>query len=167
ASLSIPFKVDVFFFFSCLDVLEHIDDDFALLNEMVRVCEPGGHIILTVPAFNAVWSPHDSALQHRRRYTRKQMLKRVCQLNSAVIKSSYYNTALFLPILAVRKLKPFLSDRQNTESDLFIPIPRWLNALLTLLYMAEIACLQFLNFPFGVSLLLILKKSNGYSVDRR
>ncbi|MBW2173556.1 MAG: class I SAM-dependent methyltransferase [Deltaproteobacteria bacterium] len=167
ASLSIPFKEDVFSVITCLDVLEHIDDDFALLNEMVRVCEPGGHIILTVPAFNALWSPHDSALQHRRRYTRKQMLKRVCRLNSAVIKSSYYNTALFLPILAVRKLKPFLSDKQNTESDLFIPIPRWLNALLTLLYMAEIACLQFLNFPFGVSLLLILKKSNGYSVDRR
>jgi SAM-dependent methyltransferase len=167
ASLSIPFKEDVFSVITCLDVLEHVDDDVTLLNEMVRVCEPGGHIILTVPAFDALWSQHDSTLQHRRRYTRKQMLKRVSRLNSSVIKNSYYNTALFLPILAVRKLKPFMSDRKITESDLFIPLPRWLNALLTLLYMAEIACLQFLNFPFGVSLLLILKKSSGYSVDRR
>ncbi|MBW2174134.1 MAG: class I SAM-dependent methyltransferase [Deltaproteobacteria bacterium] len=167
ASLSIPFKEEVFSVITCLDVLEHIDDDVTLLNEMVRVCEPGGHIILTVPAFNALWSQHDSALQHRRRYTRKQMLKRVSRLNSTVIKSSYYNTALFLPILVVRKLKPLLSGRRNTASDFFVPIPRWLNALLTLLYVTEMACLQFLNFPFGVSILLILKKSNGYSVDRR
>ena len=166
ASLSIPFKEDVFSVITCLDVLEHIDDDFTLINEMIRVCEPRGHIILTVPAFNALWSPHDSALEHRRRYTRNQMLKRISQLNCAVIKSSYYNTALFLPILAVRKLKPFLSDKQRIESDFFIPIPRWLNTLLALLYMAEIACLQFLNFPFGVSLLLILKKSKGYSGDK-
>jgi hypothetical protein len=128
---------------------------------MLRVCKPGGHIVLTVPAFNVLWSPHDVALHHRRRYTRTQMLKKIFRLNCTVVKNSYYNTILFLPILAIRKLKPFLSDGQNVESDFFIPIPRWINALLTFLYVAEIGCLQFLNFPFGVSLLLILKKSNG------
>lgn len=161
ASQSIPFKDSSFSAITCLDVLEHLDDDLALLNEMLRVCKPGGHIVLTVPAFNVLWSPHDVALHHRRRYTRTQMLKKIFRLNCTVVKNSYYNTILFLPILAIRKLKPFLSDRQNVESDFFIPIPRWINALLTFLYVAEIGCLQFLNFPFGVSLLLILKKSNG------
>jgi len=42
-----------------------------------------------------------------------------------------------------------------------VTIPKWLNALLTLLYMEEIACLQLLNFPFGVSFLFILKKRIG------
>lgn len=161
ASQSIPFKDSSFSAITCLDVLEHLDDDLALLNEMLRVCKPGGHIVLTVPAFNVLWSPHDVALHHRRRYTRTQMLKKIFRLNCTVVKNSYYNTILFLPILAIRKLKPFLSDRQNVESDFFIPIPRWINALLTFLYVAEIGYLQFLNFPFGVSLLLILKKSNG------
>jgi ubiquinone/menaquinone biosynthesis C-methylase UbiE len=159
-SQSIPFKEGTFSAITCLDVLEHIDNDSTLLHEMVRVCKPGGHIVLTVPAFNVLWSPHDTALHHKRRYTRKQMLKKVSQLKSTVIKSSYYNTALFLPILTVRKLKPFLSNRQNVKSDFFIPIPRWINALITLLFVAELGCLQFLNFPFGVSLLLILEKSN-------
>lgn len=162
ASQSIPFKDSSFSAITCLDVLEHLDDDLALLNEMLRVCKPGGHIVLTVPAFNVLWSPHDVAVHHRRRYTRTQMLKKISRLNCTVVKSSYYNTILFLPILVIRKLKLFLSDRQNVKSDFFIPIPRWINALLKFLFVAEIGCLQFLNFPFGVSLLLILRKPNGY-----
>lgn len=163
---SIPFKEGTFSAITCLDVLEHLENDLTLLHEIVRVCEPGGHIILTVPAFNVLWSPHDTALHHKRRYTRKQMLKKVSRLKSTVIKSSYYNTVLFLPILTMRKLKPFLSNRHDVKSDFFMPIPRWMNALLTLLYVAELACLQVLSFPFGVSLLLILEKSNRCCVDR-
>jgi SAM-dependent methyltransferase len=163
---SIPFKEGTFSTITCLDVLEHIDDDLTLLHEIVRVCEPGGHIVLTVPAFNVLWSPHDTALHHKRRYTRKQMLKKVSRLNANVIKSSYYNSVLFLPILTMRKLKLFLSNRQNVKSDFFMPIPRWMNALLTLLFVAELACLQFLNFPLGVSLLLILEKPNRCCFDR-
>ncbi len=161
AGQSIPFKDNSFSAITCLDVLEHLDDDLALLNEMLRVCKPGGHIVLTVPAFNLLWSPHDVALHHRRRYTRTQMLKKIFRLNCTVVKKSYYNTILCLPILVIRKLKPFLSDKQNLESDFFIPIPRWINAVLTFLFVTEIRFLQRMNFPFGVSLLLILKKSNG------
>ncbi len=161
ASQSIPFKENTFSAITCLDVLEHLDNDFTLLNEMVRVCKPGGHIVLTVPAFSVLWSPHDAALHHRRRYTREQMLKKACRLNCTVLKSSYYNTALILPILVARKLKLFFSNKQNVRSDFFIHIPRLINALLTLLFVSEIRCLQFLNFPFGVSLFLVLQKSNG------
>jgi ubiquinone/menaquinone biosynthesis C-methylase UbiE len=163
ASQSLPFGDDTFSLITCLDVLEHLDDDRTLLNEMVRVCKPGGHIILTVPAFNVLWSRHDCALHHKRRYTQKQMLDKVCQLNVTVTKKSYYNTVLTLPILAVRKLKPFVSSKRNVQSDFFTPIPRWINALLTLVFVGEICLLQRLNLPFGVSLLLVLKKSNGYS----
>ncbi len=160
ASQSIPFKGGSFSAILCLDVLEHLDDDSTLLNEMVRVCKPGGHIILTVPAFNVLWSSHDVALHHRRRYTRKQILKKVNHLNCRVTKSSYYNTALVLPILAVRKLKKFLSNKPKAQSDFFMCLPRWINALLTSLFVSEIRCLKFFNFPFGVSLLLTLQKAN-------
>jgi hypothetical protein len=78
-----------------------------------------------------------------------------------VVKSSYYNTALILPILAVRKLKPSFSDKQDMQSDFFIPMPGWINALLTFVFVAEILFLQRMNFPFGVSLLFILQKSIG------
>ncbi len=158
ANQSIPFKNDTFSAITCLDVLEHIDNDLNLLKEMVRVCKPGGYIFMTVPAFDILWSPHDVALHHKRRYTRKQMLKNVRALNLRVIKASYYNTILSIPILAVRKFKSFFSNREHPQSDFFITLPKWFNKALNLLFKAEIYCLRFFNFPFGVSLLLILKK---------
>jgi len=161
ANAPIAFRNNSFSAITCLDVLEHVDNDFFLIKELVRVCKPGGHIIITVPAFNVLWSVHDDALHHRRRYTRNRLLEKVDQLNCKVIKSSYYNTALILPILVVRKLKRLFSKKQVVRSDFFMRIPRWLNALLTFLFTSEICCLQFLSFPFGVSFLLILQKWKG------
>lgn len=166
-SQSIPFKDDAFSVITCLDVLEHLDDDFTLLNEMVRVCKPGGHIVLTVPALNVLWSRHDAALHHKRRYTKKRLLEKVSPLHATVTKKSYYNTALILPILAVRKLKPLFSDKESMQSDFFISIPRWINALLTFVFVTEIRFLKRLNFPIGVSLLLIMKKSIGCAASGR
>ncbi len=163
ANRCLPFKNSTFSAITCLDVLEHLENDFNLLKEMMRVCKPGGHVIVTVPAFEILWSPHDVALHHNRRYTRKQMAKKVRKLNCNVIRSSYYNTALFLPILAVRKLKTLSANKQSIHSDFFMHIPRWLNNLLTLLFVSEIRLLRFANFPFGVSLLLILQKDSGNS----
>ena len=160
ASQSLPFKNDTFSVITCLDVLEHLDNDFNLLREMMRVCKPRGHIVVTVPAFEFLWSPHDVALHHKRRYTKRKTVGAIRRLNWKVVKCSYYNTILFPPILAVRKLKPLLSNKQNVQSDFFMPLPRWLNSILILLFISEIRCLQFLNFPFGVSLLLILQKAN-------
>jgi len=158
ANQSIPFKNDTFSAITCLDVLEHLENDLTLLKEMVRVCKPGGYILITVPAFDIFWSPHDVALHHRRRYTRKQMLENVSKLHCKVIKASYYNTILSVPILAVRKFKSLFSHRKHAQSDFFISLPDCLNKALGLLFTAEIYYLRFFNLPFGVSFLLILKK---------
>jgi SAM-dependent methyltransferase len=157
-SRSLPFKDNVFSVITCLDVLEHLDDDFMLLKEMVRVCRPGGHVILTVPALDVLWSPHDAALHHKRRYTKSQLLGKILSLHATVTKKTYYNTVLLLPILAVRKLKPFLSGKQKVQSDFFMSLPRWMNTFLTFVFVTEIRLLKRLNFPLGVSLLLVLEK---------
>jgi SAM-dependent methyltransferase len=158
---SVPFKDNTFSAITCLDVLEHLDNDLKLLKEMGRVCKPGGHVILTVPAFDFLWSSHDIALRHKRRYTRKAMLERTSGLGYRVMKASYYNTILFLPVLAARKLRGFSGSKKHARSDFFLPIPNWLNTLLSSLFVFEICCLRFLNFLFGVSLLLVLQKRNG------
>ena len=164
-SRSIPFKDEVFSVITCLDVLEHLDDDLTLLSEMVRVCRPGGYIVLTVPALDFLWSPHDIALHHKRRYTKKRLLKKVCALRVKVTKKSYYNTLLSLPILAVRKLKPLFSGKQDVQSDFFISLPRWLNAFLTFVFVAEIRFLRRVDLPIGVSLLLIMQKLTRRAAD--
>jgi len=153
-----PFKSNAFSVITCLDVLEHLDNDTFLLKEMLRMCKSGGHVIITVPALHILWSAHDVALDHKRRYTKKEMLSKMSHLNAQVIKCSYYNSVLFLPILAVRKIKTYLSDIKSAHSDFFMKLPAWLNRTLAMLFVCEIGCLNYWNLPFGVSLLLILKK---------
>jgi len=157
ANQSIPFKDSVFTAVTCLDVLEHLENDAALLDEMVRICKPGGIILVTVPALQFLWSPHDEALHHKRRYTKNQMLNKIKRLNCTVIKATYFNATLFLPIVAVRKLKSLFRKNKEVKSDFFIPLPKWLNRALYLWYSSELKCLRFTNIPIGVSALLIIQ----------
>jgi ubiquinone/menaquinone biosynthesis C-methylase UbiE len=153
-----PFKSNAFSVITCLDVLEHLDSDTCLLKEMLRMCKSGGHVIITVPALHILWSAHDVALGHKRRYTKKEMFGKMSHLNAKVIKCSYYNSALLLPILAVRRIRAAIGHQKDVRSDFFMKMPGWLNRLLAKLFVVEIGCLNSLNLPFGVSLLLILKK---------
>ena len=154
----LPFKNDCFSLVTCLDVLEHLDHDKELLAEMIRVCEEGGHVLVTVPAFNRLWSPHDSVLHHRRRYTRTRLLDQLSGLNGQVLKASYYNFILSLPILAVRKLRSLFCEKGKGQSDFFIDLPEGLNRSLSALYKLEILGLRILRYPYGVSLLVLLRK---------
>ena len=84
----------------------------------------------------------------------------ISQFNWKVVKCSYYNGVLFCPILSIRTLKQYLSTHNPARSDFFINLPAWLNRTLSLFFLCEIFLLKYLNLPFGVSLLLILQKSD-------
>jgi SAM-dependent methyltransferase len=154
----LPFRNDSFSLVTCLDVLEHLDHDKELLAEMIRVCEEGGYVLMTVPAFNRLWSPHDSVLHHRRRYTRTRLLGQLSGLNGQVLKASYYNFMLSLPILTVRKLRSLFSERGKGQSDFFIGLPEGVNRSLSALYKLELLGLRLFRYPYGVSLLILLRK---------
>jgi len=162
ANRAIPFRDNTFFAVTCMDVLEHLEDDLSVLEEAFRVCRPGGYMLVTVPAFDILWSPHDVALHHKRRYTRKQILDKIKGLEWKVIRCSYYNTVLFFPILFFRALRKRLTTTTHARSDFFVALPRWLNRTLTLLLLSEIRFLRYFDFPFGVSLLLVLRKPSEF-----
>jgi SAM-dependent methyltransferase len=166
AGQPLPFRNDVFSAITCLDVLEHLDNDLGLLEEMLRICKPEGYIIITVPALDILWSVHDEALHHKRRYTLKQILANVRRPDCSVIKASYFNTILFLPILIVRKLKSLLPNKKELESDFFMPMPGYVNSLLKSLFIFEISFSKSLSLPFGVSLLLVIKKNRVLSINQ-
>jgi SAM-dependent methyltransferase len=163
---SLPFSNDTFSAVTCLDVLEHVDDDEFLLSEMYRVCKPGGNLVITVPAFQLFWSPHDVALHHRRRYTKRQMLGRIKDTQCRILKATYYNMILALPIMGFRKLKSSLAFGTFSQSDFFIRLPEFLNKFLATLFKLEIRLLRYFDYPFGVSLLVILQKG-GEKGDRK
>jgi SAM-dependent methyltransferase len=158
AEQPLPFKSGSFSLITCLDVLEHLDRDQALLEEMLRVCREGGYVLVTVPAFKRLWSPHDVVLHHRRRYTLPGLLSQVSALNCEVVKASYYNFILSLPILAVRKLRALFEEKGKGQSDFFIDLPELVNRALAALYKLEILGLRGVCYPYGVSLLLVLRK---------
>jgi SAM-dependent methyltransferase len=167
ANRPLPFKAHSFSVVTCLDVLEHLDHDFALLEEMLRVCREGAYILITVPAFHLFWSPHDVALHHKRRYTRKEILESVRHLNCKVVAVSYYNFLFSIPILVIRKARALFSEKDHAQSDFFINLPGILNRLFAFLFKAEISLIRFLRYPFGISLFLILEKAGGRNVESK
>jgi SAM-dependent methyltransferase len=167
ANASLPFRDGVFSAVTCLDVLEHLDRDEFLLKELHRVCKPGGYIFITVPAFRTFWSPHDIALHHKRRYTKEGILGRISNMECRVIKASYYNIMLLIPIVLFRGLKSVFSSVDHSQSDFFLSLPRFLNRSLAALFKAEITLLRYFGYPLGVSLLVILQKKRGKRCEGR
>jgi SAM-dependent methyltransferase len=140
-----------------LDVLEHLDDDRGALEEMIRLVRPGGLVVITVPALRWLWSDWDVSLHHRRRYTRPDLLRLTRHPEMEVLRCSYFNSALLLPIFLVRlwrKLCPPRPGQARAEDS--IP-PRWLNVLLE---QSMVAPAQWRWFypPLGVSLLAVLRR---------
>ncbi len=85
-----------------LDVLEHIEDDAQFLRTVYEKLAPDGKLLLTVPAFQALWSSEDTAAGHYRRY-RLEGLRRLAQASGFSVEyANYFMEFLFLPILFVR-----------------------------------------------------------------
>ena len=74
---ALPFPDRTFHLITALDVLEHLDNDRAVLSEFHRLCTDDGFLLVTVPAFRFLWGPQDKISHHRRRYTAKDLGSRV------------------------------------------------------------------------------------------
>ena len=84
---------------TALDVLEHIREDLPVLREVNRVLMPGGKLIVIVPAYGFLWSEHDEALHHYRRYVARELRAKLTSSNFEIERSTYFITGLFFPIL--------------------------------------------------------------------
>ncbi len=142
------------------DVIEHVDDDRAAVENLVRVCKPGGIVFVTVPAHPSLWSEHDEINQHKRRYRRTQLAALARNLPVEVLQLSYYNFLLAPFVIAFRLLKRAMAKPKApaaATSDLSVPHPV-VNGFLESLFASERWWLARGSFPFGISLLCILRK---------
>lgn len=152
---SLPFTDESFQLITALDVLEHLSDDRQALRELRRVLKPNGWLIATVPAYNWLWSKHDIALHHRRRYT-ADLLHRCLETEGfEVDKLSYSVMFLFLPIALFRWLDRW---RPTPPTATVIPVPSILNRWLVRLQQFEVRLIRRFNLPFGVSLIALARK---------
>jgi ubiquinone/menaquinone biosynthesis C-methylase UbiE len=161
-ALRLPFATASFDVVLALDAFEHFEDDQAAMREVFRVLRPGGTLVVTVPAFMALWSPHDEAYHHHRRYRRPQLRGRLEQAGFHAERMSYSSLALFLPVLAMRKLRSLRPHTvEEASSDFSVPMPRPLEWLAGVITRAEIALEKRVDLPFGVSLYGVMRKPEG------
>ncbi len=155
---AMPFADDSFDLAASLDVIEHVDDS-AALRELLRVVHPGGHLLLTVPAYPVLWGPHDVANHHRRRYTCGSLLAAATATGWAPVRTTHFN-ALLLPAAAVYRLASRIRSAGNGErSRDFDSTPAWLNAVLERPLLAEAALLRTeRRIPAGLSLMAVFRR---------
>lgn len=101
-----------------MDVLEHVQDDVALLNEYVQKVPYGSRFLITVPAFSCLWSEHDEFLGHMRRYTLKQLETSVRDASLVVNHGAYYFGMVFPIAATLRLAQKIISDGNDPRSQL-------------------------------------------------
>jgi len=146
-----------------LDVLEHCVNDVSALKEVFRICKIGGYCIFTVPAYQFLWTEHDSALHHKRRYVREELMAKFKKENFLLIKTSYFNTLLFPLQFYFRIFKKismsFISNRKtSSNTDFIYSIHPFVNKILKVIFEFEKYILRILDMPFGLSLICIARK---------
>lgn len=99
---ALPWNDATFDLITCLDVIEHTPDDRLTLRELRRVCKPGGWLLVTVPAYQGLWSLHDEANHHYRRYSRGRLRSAALAGGWQVERMTSFNTLLLGPAAVVR-----------------------------------------------------------------
>jgi SAM-dependent methyltransferase len=158
---SLPFAPhERFDIITLLDVIEHLDDDAAGLRTVYRLLQPHGRLVLTVPAFDFLWSGHDIVNEHRRRYRRTSLAARLEECGFEILRMSYFNTVLFPPIAALRLARRVTGSATGATADLG-RVPGPLNTMLHHLFAAERHVIRRMALPFGVSLLAVARPDTG------
>jgi SAM-dependent methyltransferase len=159
---ALPFRSESFGAVTLCDVLEHVDDDRAAVLEAVRVLKPGGLLILTLPALKILWSAHDEALAHRRRYDPQGVRQMLEAAGLHVERLSYGLCFLFPVALALRSLQRLFRRRDaGPPRTGIIRVPVWVNRLLIALMDVENALLARANLPVGVSIVAVARRPTG------
>jgi SAM-dependent methyltransferase len=157
---ALPFPGNCFEVITCLDVLEHLQDDCQALREIDRVLKPGHRLIATVPAYPWLWSEHDEALDHFRRYTRESLLRAIRCAGLIPERVSYLIAAPLFPTILLRLVQGMVRCPQRKARTAHLRLPGLLNRLLIDYLFLEGRLLRRVNLPLGISLLIIARKSS-------
>jgi len=158
AAERLPFADNSFDAVTALDVLEHIPDDAAAVAEMARVCKPRGLAIITVPAYQSLWSEHDEALDHIRRYRAGEVRRLMEHAGLRVLTLSYAITALLPVIYTFRAAQRLRRPDGGRPKTAIRPLSRLPNLMLVSLLRLETTLLLRVPLPFGVSVVCVAQK---------
>lgn len=153
----LPYPSNSFDVVGAFDVLEHIKSEAAALAEWGRVLKDDGTILLTVPAYQWLWSGHDVAVQHFRRYTRRR-LQHVAAAAGFTVTDSSYAFVFSFPLVAGFRVLQRIPDAKAAPEATFVDLPGWVNTTFTNLLYLEAKAHRFISFPFGTSVIASLRR---------
>ena len=163
----LPFDDGAFGLVALLDTVEHCEDEMAVLRESYRVCAPGGHLVVTVPAFMWLWSHNDVLNDHKRRYTTKGLAQKLEQVGYQIERVTYNNFFVFPMAAALIFLRRGANQEPELGSPHFDdesyqvemePAPPVLNSILSGVTWTESQVLRWFNLPVGTSIICIAQK---------
>jgi SAM-dependent methyltransferase len=156
--IDLPFPDAVADGVTALDLIEHVENDCRALREMARVLKPEGVLVVTVPAFQALWSDWDVALHHVRRYRRAELVERLREAGFELLHCNYINVLAFPAVYVLRKWRTLRGSPRTGSSRAEDRVPRrWLNKLLMAAFVLP-ASQSAILFPFGVGLLAVARR---------
>ena len=135
-----------------LDVLEHVDGDEAALRSIATKLTPNGRILITVPAYQWMWSAHDLAHHHKRRYSKRRLRALAERAGLKVRDVGYFNSLLF-PLAAAVRIAGKVVGKSSSDDNL---PPKPLNALFERIFALERHMVGRIPLPAGVSLFALL-----------
>ena len=149
---------------SLFDVLEHLDKPEELLREIHRILEPEGLLIITVPAFQSLWSAEDIALGHFRRYTKSSLAQLLGDEGYSLVTNNYLFASL-VPLAFLIRTLPYILQRRKSSLEILsrntsrlAPSPR-INTLAAFVLRLEHRVSRRFHLPFGLSVLAAARKS--------
>ena len=147
---------------TAFDCIEHLDRDQEALREFYRVLKPGGHLFVSVPAYQFLYAENDRVAQHKRRYVRRELRARIENAGFEIVQASHINLWLFPIILPAVLLLKWKQKRrgQNGKAETNLSyLPRsWINRTLAGIFGSERYPLRRISFPVGHSIFAAARK---------
>jgi 2-polyprenyl-3-methyl-5-hydroxy-6-metoxy-1,4-benzoquinol methylase len=156
-SMNIDEYLNKFDLILALDVIEHIQEDTLVLSRINQMLVDGGLLVVNVPAHKFLWSEHDEALHHKRRYSKLELTEKVKDSGLKIVKVSYFVSTVFFPILLFR-LWGSLFSRSPYPRTTYVKLPNTLNNLMIKVLDVESKFVTKTGLPLGVTLTLVAQK---------
>ena len=153
-----PFRAGYFDVVTAIGLIEHLDDDVGFLLEAKRLLKPNGVLVLLTSSFPYLWSMHDTANEHRRRYYLGRLKRKINGVGFETVRFSHLNFFLF-PILACTLLlHRWIYGLEAANPQRILPVPpRPCNLALTRLLLAESRLMQWMPLPWGISMIGVFR----------
>ncbi|MDX2161894.1 MAG: class I SAM-dependent methyltransferase [bacterium] len=158
---ALPFRAGAFDTLALLAVVEHVEHDEQVVGEAYRVCKPGGLQVLLTSAFMILWSHHDTANGHIRRYRTAALERLQRAAGWHVLHNTYVNVAIFPLVALVRQMQRRSRPSGDSAYDMGPNPPVIRRILESLLALEAMGLLRGVRFPFGVDVVNVCRKPSG------